>query len=275
MLAPAKINLFLHVIGKRADGYHALQSLVVFTREGDRVSVQAAQGLSLEVGGVFAGALAGENLALRAAQAFRVAAGVAGGAAVALEKRLPVGAGLGGGSADAAATLKLLAALWRVPVPESLPLELGSDVPACMAAQPVWMEGRGEALTPLRLPFPLHLLLVNPGIGVSTAAMYAKLSAPYSDAIMLPDGLNDVMALVAFLRETRNDFEPHAPVGNVLSALRAQPGCLLARMSGSGATCFGLFADAEGAGAAARVLAAAENGWWVKATETIDADEAQ
>jgi 4-diphosphocytidyl-2-C-methyl-D-erythritol kinase len=270
-LARAKINLSLHVIGQRADGYHLLDSLVAFADLGDEITCQAASALSLRLGGPEAAELsAGEdNLVLRAARAM----GAAKGAAITLDKRLPLASGIGGGSADAAATLLALARLWRLPLPEAgAVLALGADVPVCLYGQACRMAGVGEVITPLPNALPAaHLVLVNPRVEVSTPAVFKALSrkdnAPMPQA--LPP-LSTVAALVAFLHQQRNDLEAPAMaqqpvIGTVKTALSGQSGCLLARMSGSGATCFGLFADPATAGAAAHALRARYPGWWVEA----------
>lgn len=271
-LARAKVNLCLHVTGRRADGYHLLDSLVVFAGIGDRVSARSAAGLSLQVTGPQgAGLSAGDdNLCLRAARAF----GVAVGAAITLEKQLPVASGIGGGSADAAAVLQVLARLWQRPLPPAeAVLQLGADVPVCLDGRPARMRGVGEQVSPLAPLPPAWLVLANPGIAIPTPDVFRALTA--RDNAPLPDRLPDFAdapALAAFLRDQRNDLEPPARaiapvIGRVAAALAAQPGCLLARMSGSGATCFGLFAGAAAAGAAAAALRQAEPGWWVAAAE--------
>lgn len=263
--APAKLNLCLHVTGRRADGYHLLDSLVAFAGLGDRVTV-APGALSLAVAGPMAAGLStGDNLVLRAARAFGAEA------AVELWKELPVASGLGGGSADAAATLRALARLTgrALPAPDKV-LALGADVPVCLAGRPMRMRGTGEVLEPLALP-PVWAVLANPGAALSTAAVFAALER--RDNPPLPEVLPawpDAAALAGFLRGQRNDLEPPArrllpAVGQVLAALAAQPGALMARMSGSGATCFALFAAEAPAAAAAAALARAEPGWWVRA----------
>ncbi len=261
-LAPAKINLALHVTGRRADGYHLLNSLVVFTAAGDRVAV-AAGGPSLTVTGPFAAGVPvdGTNLCLRAAHAVGV------DAAITLDKALPVASGIGGGSADAAAVLR---ALGRVP---DRPESLGADVPVCLLSQPALMRGVGEVVIPVPGLPVLHLVLVNPGVGLSTPAVFAALRSrdnpPLPD---LPAGA-DADGLVAWLAGCRNDLQPPAiglapGIADALDALTAQ-GALLARMSGSGATCFGVFPDADAAAAAADLVAAAQPRWWVTPTATL------
>ncbi len=269
-LARAKINLCLHVTGQRGDGYHLLDSLVVFADLGDLISCRVATGLGLTITGPqSAGLSSGEdNLVLRAARAF----GTGRGAAIVLTKNLPLASGIGGGSADAAATVLALSRLWGCGLPdaESI-LKLGADVPVCLAGKPCRMQGVGEVLTPLP-PLPAaHLVLVNPGVAIPTPAVFQALTR--RDNAPLPRDmprLQGLAELAAFLQMQRNDLEApamaQAPViGQVKQALGAQPGCYLARMSGSGATCFGLFADPLTAAAAASALRAAHPGWWVEA----------
>ncbi|MEZ5756046.1 MAG: 4-(cytidine 5'-diphospho)-2-C-methyl-D-erythritol kinase [Paracoccaceae bacterium] len=264
--APAKINLCLHVTGRRTDGYHLLDSLVVFAGVGDQVSGTLADPPSLAVEGPKAAGLTGEgdNLVLRAARAMGVSARIV------LEKHLPVSSGIGGGSADAAATLRLLARLSGRALPDAAAvLALGADVPVCLAGRPARMTGIGEGLAPLP-PLPeVWLVLANPGVAVSTPAIFRALAR--ADNAPLPRDLprlRGAAELAAFVMMQRNDLEPPAltlepVIGRVKAALSAQPGCLMARMSGSGATCFGLFADALTANAAARAIRGAQPGWWV------------
>lgn len=264
--APAKINLCLHVTGRRADGYHLLDSLVVFAGVGDQVSGTLADPPSLSVEGPKAAGLTGEgdNLVLRAARAMGVSARIV------LEKHLPVSSGIGGGSADAAATLRLLARLSGRALPEAAAvLALGADVPVCLAGRPARMTGIGEGLAPLP-PLPeVWLVLANPGVALSTPAIFRALAR--ADNAPLPRDLPRLRSaadLAAFMMMQRNDLEPPAlalepVIGRVKAALSAQAGCLMARMSGSGATCFGLFADPLAAHAAARAIRAAEPGWWL------------
>ena len=266
--APAKVNLALHVLGRRADGYHLLDSLVVFADIGDTLRAAPAEALALDVTGPFAAALAGDadNLALRAARRLAAAAGIAPRARLTLDKRLPVASGIGGGSADAAAALRLLARLWHLPLPSTeLALALGADVPVCLAGRPARMAGIGEALAPAPALPPCGLLLVNPGVAVATPAVFRARSGPFSPPLDLPDGWADAAALAADLARLGNDLEAPAvalapAIGTVLAALRALPGTLLARMSGSGATCFALFATAAHARQAATQVT--RPGWW-------------
>ncbi len=274
--ARAKINLSLRVLGRRADGYHELGSLVVFAGVGDRLSFEAADNLSLEVTGPFGASLhdEAENLVLRAARALRAASGCAKGAHIILDKRLPVASGIGGGSADAAATLRGLARLWGVSADlEGLALGLGADVPVCLESAPVLMEGIGERLRPVPPLPPLHLVLVNPGIGVSTARVFGLLAAPALSARLPVDSLWREGGFPDWLAARPNDLEGPSrklcpEIGGVIEALAATKDCLLARMSGSGATCFGLYAGEGAAQAAAQGLRARYRGWWIVATGT-------
>lgn len=269
--ARAKINLTLHVTGQRGDGYHLLDSLVVFADLGDRITVTPAEGLGLTITGPEGAGLTadGDNLVLRAAAAF----GVAKGAAITLDKCLPVASGIGGGSADAAATLVALSRLWQVGLPDAgAVLRLGADVPVCLAGHPARMEGVGEVVRPLPHALPAaHLVLVNPRVQVSTPVVFKGLARKDNPPMPaeLPR-LKSLAELAAFLMMQRNDLEAPAlsvqpVIGQVKAALGGQPGCQLARMSGSGATCFGLFADPLTAAAAARAIRAAHPGWWVEA----------
>lgn len=272
-LARAKVNLFLHVLGRRADGYHELETLVVFPRIGDRLTAAPATALSLSIDGPFAAGLdtGPDNLVMRAAAAL----GQGGGAALRLEKTLPVAAGIGGGSADAAAALRLLSRLWSAPAgaAEAAAPTLGADVPMCLAQRPAIARGVGERLDPAPALPRFSLLLANPMLPLSTPAVFGALDRrdnPPADPP--PAAFADAPALAAWLSAQRNDLEPAAlrlapEIGEVLAALRADPACLLARMSGSGATCFGLYADDAPALAARDRLRAARPGWWVEAAE--------
>ena len=278
LAARAKINLYLHVVGRRADGYHLLDSLIAFAEFGDWLTLAAADGLELSLRGPGAAALEQslpapeENLVLRAAEMLRRAGGRRG-AALALEKHLPTAAGIGGGSSDAAAALVGLARLWRLDIAADelarLGLGLGADVPACLGQPaPVFAGGIGEALAPApRLP-PAGLLLVNPGIALPTPAVFRVRAGGWSRPARFEEAPGDAARLAGLLAERRNDLEPAAislvpEIGRVLAALRVLPGALLARMSGSGATCFGLFASEAAARAGAAAVAARNPNWWV------------
>jgi 4-diphosphocytidyl-2-C-methyl-D-erythritol kinase len=267
--APAKLNLYLHVVGRRDDGYHLLDSLVVFAGAADQVRVAAAPTLDLSVDGRFAADLAAEadNLVLRAARLLAAAAGVPARGRLHLTKALPVASGIGGGSADAAATLRLLARHWGLgSVPVALAMRLGADVPVCLGGRPARMSGIGEVLAPAPALPEAGIVLVNPGVPQATAAVFRARKAGFSRPAHLPAGWADACAMAADLAGLANDLEAPAlalcpAIAEVLAVLRRQRGCLLARMSGSGATCFGLFADGAAAARAAADLTMP--GWWV------------
>jgi len=278
--APAKLNLYLHVTGRRADGYHQLDSLVSFAAFGDTLEIAPAESLELRLSGPFAPALGeGDNLAMRAAAALAGRLGRPAGLRIGLEKRIPVAAGLGGGSADAAAVLRGLARLWRLgpehaDTLDEVALGLGADVPVCLHRRAACMAGIGERLSaPPPLP-PCAALLVNPGLPVPTGRVFAARRGPYSSAGRFEESPADAGALAALLRERRNDLEAPAlaqepAIGRVLARLGGAPGCLLARMSGSGGTCFGLFAGEADAAAAARAIAREHPAWWVQPTRLV------
>lgn len=280
--ARAKINLYLHVLGKRPDGYHDLDSLVVFADHGDEIEVAPAPEFSLRVRGRFADRVpqSADNLVLRAAESLRSAAQVVDGAEITLAKRLPVAAGLGGGSADAAATLHALCDLWAID-PARVDLakiasDLGADVPVCLAGRPSLVKGRGEDISPAPPLPPCHFVLVNPGVALSTADVFARYDGAGAVDAPLEGTFPDIGALAQALSERRNDLEPAARalapvIGDVLRLVGETPGCLLARMSGSGATCFGLFEDSVDAEAAAGILRCSESNWWVEATAMSNA----
>ena len=262
--APAKVNLYLHVTGKRDDGYHLLDSLAVFPAVGDVVGVAPAAALGLNISGRFGAVLQAEpdNLLLRAARRLRPGAGVA----LTLEKNLPVASGIGGGSADAAAALRLLARHWDIAAPlHEAALALGADVPVCLASAPARMAGIGEILSPApRLP-RFGMVLVNPGVAVATPAVFKARQGPFSAAAALPEAWHDARDMAAALGRLTNDLQAPAValqpvIGEVLTALESLPGALLARMSGSGATCFAIFATPEQAAAAAEKIR--HPGWW-------------
>ena len=283
-LARAKINLFLHVGTRRSDGFHGLMSWVAFAAVGDRLQAERAEGgLSLTVDGPFGSQTpsGGENIAMRAAEALRTAAIAAGaqpplGARLHLTKLLPPAAGIGGGSADAAATLHLLDALWSLDADAGELMEigagLGSDVPVCVYNRSAIMSGRGEIVAPGPALPDVPLVLCNPGVPVATAEIFARLGQRRGAApVALPAEIRDSAHLAAVLAAAGNDLEAPAlalapQIGEALYALKAQAGALIARMSGSGATCFALFADDASAAAAAIALKRARPGWWIAAT---------
>ena len=276
MLARAKINLYLHVVGRRADGYHLLDSLIVFAETGDKIAAAPAAELSLKIDGPFAGKLVADadNLVLRAARGLQELTGTKAGAAITLTKNLPVASGIGGGSADAATTLQALAALWKV-IPDQdalakLALGLGADVPVCLAGRPSFIGGIGEEIMPAgKLP-AAHLLLVNPGIATPTPAVFKTRTGGFSPAARWSEPPRDAAALAHALGERRNDLTEAAirvtpAIRDVLAAIAATRDVLLTRLSGSGATCFGLYATAEAAAVARDAVRAAHPGWWAVA----------
>lgn len=286
-LAPAKINLALHVTGRRPDGYHELQSLVVFARFGDRVEVMPADRDELAVAGKFAGPvpLDDNNLIVRARDALRVRFGreATPPVKISLEKNLPVASGVGGGSSDAAATLHALAELWRLDAGEAelarIGLALGADVPMCLAAHPLLARGVGEVLEAVPNFPSLGLVLVNPGVAVSTAQAFAGLRTPDNGGLPPLPAKVDFHSLRNWLGTTRNDLEPvaralHPEIGAALAALRkADSG--FSRMSGSGATCFGLYETGNVAKRAAAAIRARHPDWFVAATRTLPAEGSQ
>jgi 4-diphosphocytidyl-2-C-methyl-D-erythritol kinase len=266
--ARAKINLALHVTGRRPDGYHLLDSLVAFVDVGDQITAEPATSLSLYLTGPKSAGLSDtDNLVLRAARALHPNLG----ARITLDKHLPVASGIGGGSADAAATLHALSDLWSLPLPSAdVLLGLGADVPVCLSGQSARMQGIGEQITPVTLP-QVSVVLANPGVAVPTPQVFAALQSRSNPGLDPLPNLPDGAALATYLQTQRNDLElaacTIAPViATTLAALHAMPDCLIARMSGSGATCFGLFSDPTAATAAAARLQASHPEWWIAAT---------
>ena len=284
VFAAAKINLYLHVTGRRADSYHLVDSLVAFADIGDRVTGRTAPGLSLQVVGPEAGEIPGgaDNLVWRAAQLLAEYAGIPAAAALRLEKNLPVASGIGGGSSDAAAVLRALCRLWRLEIEVAtiarLGARLGAYIPVCVHGCAAWVGGIGEQIEPASALPEAGVVLANPRRRLPTATVFKARTGPFSDAAerFSPIPTNAV-ELAAALAPRRNDLTAAAlmlvpEIGNVLAALRQLPGSLLARMSGSGATCFALFADHETAERAHVELAAAEPGWWSAAGAVIAAN---
>jgi 4-diphosphocytidyl-2-C-methyl-D-erythritol kinase len=272
----AKINLTLHVTGRRDDGYHELDSLIVFAGIGDELEIAPAPRITCEVYGPFAPALpaaSSSNLAVAAARALAARYGIESGARLRLDKQLPVAAGLGGGSADAAAAIRGLVNLWGIDAPApalyALAASLGADVPVCLAGRPSFVGGIGERVVAAPALPPAWLVLVNPGIPLSTAAVFAARQGAFSAPARWREPISDLRALAARLASCRNDLEAPAlalvpEVREVLATLRDTAGCMLARMSGSGATGFGLYAVEAAASAAARRIATTRPGWWVR-----------
>ena len=279
--ARAKINLALHVTGQRPDGYHLLDMLVTFTDHGDRLDFMRSPTDEFTLSGRFGETLAGDggtNLVLKARDILREAIGpLAFPVRIHLEKNLPVASGIGGGSADAAATLRGLMRLWGTSLPEealaALALKLGADVPMCLASRPLIARGIGEKIEPVpELPV-LAMVLANPLKGVSTPEVFRQLATKNNPALSLPPSRSLAADWLAAIAAARNDLEPPAremvPEIAVISAMLQAHGALLTRMSGSGATCFGIFATMAAAEDAAAALHDARPDWYFQATETV------
>jgi 4-diphosphocytidyl-2-C-methyl-D-erythritol kinase len=278
--ARAKVNLTLHIKGKRSDGYHELESLVVFADVCDELVFSPASEDSLSLEGPFAGLVDGENLVLKAKRAVASWLSVAISGHFRLTKNIPVAAGLGGGSSDAAAAIRALfrnhdsASNAKTLIKQSA--AIGADVPVCLHNSAAWMCGLGERVTPVSGLTPLPAVLVNPRIKLSTAAVFKTLNAgPLQPEAAGPPpsfpGWKDLEAAAAYLKEGRNDLEAPAialepAVESVLDTLRRLDGCLLSRLSGSGPTCFGIFSSPQTAGEAAREIERSYPKWWAQAT---------
>ncbi len=278
-LAPAKLNLFLEVTGRRDDGYHLLDSLVVFTDIGDTVAAHPSDTLDLIYDGPFADGLPppDENLAFRAATALRAMFDIDQGAALKLTKSLPVASGIGGGSADAAATLRACARLWNIdldtPGVRALALSLGADVPVCLAGRSAIMRGIGDELRFLAHVPRLFGVLVNPGQETPTPAVFKARDGEFSRSRDWIDVARTAADFHTALKDRRNDLQAAAvsispAIADVLAAFGEQQGVQAVRMSGSGATCFGLFADIRATTAAATALAGVRADWWVSAFQS-------
>lgn len=279
--AAAKLNLYLHVTGKRDDGYHLLDSLVAFADVHDSVSVEKAPELSLVNSGPFGHGLTADdsNLVLRAARKLREVSGTFAGARIALTKYLPISSGIGGGSADAAATIRALVRLWDLHPGQhdlsGLTLDLGADVPVCLFGQTAYMSGIGERLVPAGQLPDIPMILVNPGVDVSTPSVFKARIGDFSEPARFSHPPKTAEHLIGMLNDGRgNDLMAPAValqpvIGDVLSALNEASGCLFARMSGSGATCFGFFKKTTEAEAAVRDLLDAHPERWAVATHLI------
>lgn len=282
--APAKINLALHVVGQRPDGHHLLESLVTFAECGDRVGLTAAERDRFTVSGRFATDLSAEgnggNLVLRARDLLRrelsAQGGMAGPVHLHLEKNLPIASGIGGGSADAAATLRGLLSLWGATVEaarlDSLALQLGADVPMCLDRGPLVARGIGEEITPFPELPPFDVVLVNPLVAVSTPVIFRSLVRKTNPALVLPEDARSTAEWLTAMAAMRNDLEPparaHEPMIETVSNALHDAGAALVRMSGSGATCFGLFTGTKSAERAAETISADHPRWYVQATRT-------
>ncbi|MBL4740013.1 MAG: 4-(cytidine 5'-diphospho)-2-C-methyl-D-erythritol kinase [Sneathiella sp.] len=273
-LAKAKVNLCLHITGRRDDGYHLLESLVCFPECGDVLDVRPSDQLSLREAGPFAGKMGPwqDNLILKAAELLRRQYGVVAGAEIHINKILPVASGIGGGSSDAATVLHLLGKLWSITISDSelmkLGAELGADLPICLYGDAAIMSGIGEVISPVKSIPSLGILLVNQGVHVSTQDIFRSLGpiVPKTDLPKMEGLCKD--AFIQALNECRNDLQAGAvrvapSIGTVLAKLDGLDGCLLSRMSGSGATCFGLFDTVKQAESAKEAIQRTEPGWWL------------
>lgn len=278
-LAHAKINLTLHVTGKRPDGYHLLESLITFADIHDTVTVEAADRLSLSITGPFATTLAqdeDENILMKTARMLAEKAAISPHVRIILHKVLPIGSGIGGGSADAAALMHLLHSLWKLPFSDeemrAFALEIGADVPVCYNRKTAFIAGIGEQLREVTIPALFPALLINPLQSLSTIQVFKQgvpcFSSPDPQAI--PPLQHETF--IDWLKAQKNDLETTAislmpVIADILTSLKHQPECLLARMSGSGATCFGLFSSTEDAAQAARHIRHTHPSWWVQETQ--------
>lgn len=291
IFAPAKINLYLHVTGRREDGYHDLDSLAVFADIGDRLTIApSANGFDLAIEGPYAAAFsaqdrdsspASSNLVTRAAWALARAAGRTPDVRITLTKNLPLAAGIGGGSADAAATLWGLMDLWQIPIsaPFLPPLmrALGADVPACLRCASVRIAGIGDILEHIPDLPEIPVVLANPGKHCATPEAFRRFIGPMRGEARLPDDLSTPESLISFLRSCENDLTPAAmeivpEIGACIAALAEEKDCLLSRMSGSGATVYGLFSGMEEAQRAAEAITLSHPRWWVR-VGTINSPE--
>ena len=279
--ARAKINLYLHVLNRREDGYHELDSLFVFGDLADVIAVTPARSLRLEIRGPFAGKLSDkeENSVLRAARLLADAVQIRPQTKITLTKNLPIAAGLGGGSADAAAVLRALAELWRIS-PSAVDLTLlglgiGSDVPACLLSEPCYVSGIGEQIEPIPALPALPLLLVNPGVELATSSVFRTFGTKFSETARFPEVPTTIPNLISLLQTRHNDLQRPAieqcsGIAEILQVISETEGCLLARLSGSGATCFGIYGNIVEAKQAAALLK--KRGWWAEATITAKAE---
>lgn len=275
IFSPAKINLYLHITGRRPDGYHELDSLVSFANIGDEIRIAPAQKFTFHINGPFSGGLdTAGNLVVQAAERLSALYDKPLNVEITLTKNLPVASGIGGGSGNAAALIRGLLEYWCMPkkdprLPELL-LELGADVPVCFHGKTVRMSGIGEELSPMPVLETMAMVLVNPGKSCHTAEIFSHYDGVFRPAPTLPDQLQKCDYLIAFLSETHNDlFAPACTIipeiKNVIESLLTQDGCKMARMSGSGATCFGLFESVKNAQSAAQALHNNHPDWWVEA----------
>jgi len=286
VFAPVKINLYLHITGIRRDGYHTLDSLVVFADIGDELAIEKSDQFSFDITGPFADQFTqsehdpdGQNLVVRAARSAAEALQEELGFKITLTKNIPLASGIGGGSADAAATLRALLKMWKVPPGdisiERLLLPLGADVPVCFMLHNALLRGIGEEITLISQINDLFVVLANPGKLCPTSKIFARYQKNFKPDIKYDDTITTAKDIIDFLQEQSNDLQDYAigyvpEIQGVLSQISSQKGCMLARMSGAGATCFGLFSSQEEADNAAETLSNNNAQWWVKAGKILD-----
>ena len=281
LLAPAKINLFLHITGKRDDGFHLLQSLMVFVDVGDELTFAPYDGLFLDIDGPFASDLnvaPHDNLIYKAARLLADEYRVPAKARISLRKNLPVASGVAGGSSDAATALRGLVRLWRLPEEnerlQKIARQLGADVPACLAHKPVWAEGIGEKMTWMPHLPQFHMVMVNPIVPTPTPEVFRRFGARFSPPLQYSGRRKSMQEWIADLSRYRNDLSDAArtvtpQIADVLRAIEATPNCHFARLSGSGATCFGIYDSPAAVHAAVNKLRASYPDWWVSAASLL------
>lgn len=273
--APAKINLYLHVTGKGPDGYHLLDSIAVFAHDvADKLHVEISDDIYCRVSGPFADGIGDDNLVVKACHLFCETTGLRTGATIHLEKHIPQGAGLGGGSSDAAATIKALEQLYGLPLHgesrNAVLLKLGADVPVCYDGKPCRFEGIGEKITHIP-PLPkFHMLLIYPGKHSSTKDVFARYDGKFDPPVTIPSSIGSFDDFITFLSSTTNGLSKAAEsdtqdIKTVREFLQKQPGCALARMTGSGSCVFGLFKHADDCTEARLLCEKAHPHWWVQA----------
>ena len=278
--APAKINLYLHIVGKCDDGFHCLESLVAFVKVCDFVSVQNSSRLVLKNIGPFGDSVwVSNNLVMRAARYFQKISDINLGAEIILTKNLPISSGVGGGSSDATATIKALSRLWNIRLEDcdfsELVTYLGADAPICLLGRTAFVSGVGEKLNPINISPIVPIVLINPMVGLSTPTVFKSHKKPFTNKMIMVPPPYDFEPLIRFLsKNCKNDLTDSAislvpEILTVLDILKKNSGCMLARMSGSGATCFGVFETILAANSAASKIQKNNPRWWVKSTELI------
>ena len=278
LFSPAKINLFLHITGRLNNGYHTLDSLVAFADIGDHITLHAADTFSLNIQGPYANDLSpndtADNLITKATYALAKHLGKRPNIKITLTKNLPIAAGIGGGSSNAAATIRGLIQWWDASCKDDdlqdICTKLGADMPVCYHNKPAYMQGTGEIITPLKAPLPeLGIILINPNKPCPTQPVFAQIKPPYSSALTLPEDFQSQTNLITFLKEQRNDLTNAAcsaipDIQMILDTLNNEPECQIARLSGSGATCFGLFTNKNAANKAAQTLKKNHPDCWIE-----------